>query len=178
MSELRKMSDTSAASGAPAVVIRAATGDDAPAIVAIAREVVADGTTYLFRPDTTDDELRAFWLSPQVSTFVATVGGEVAGCYGVRANYPGRASHVANAAYIVAARFAGRGVGHAMGRHSLDEARSRGFRAMQFNFVVSTNAPAIALCKKLGFEIAGTLRGAFDHPKLGFVDAHVMYRSL
>ena len=65
-----------------------------------------------------------------------------------------------------------------MGEHALNEARRRGFRAMQFNLVVSTNQSAVRLWQQLGFTTVGTLPGAFRHPDRGFVDALVMYRAL
>jgi ribosomal protein S18 acetylase RimI-like enzyme len=65
-----------------------------------------------------------------------------------------------------------------MGEHCVSEARRLGFRAMQFNFVVSTNEAAVRLWQKLGFEIVGTLPGAFHHPEKGYVDVYVMFRSL
>ena len=102
----------------------------------------------------------------------------VVGTYILRANQPGSGSHVANAAFMVAPRVRGLGVGRKMGEHCLNEARERGFRAMQFNFVVSTNEAAIRLWKQLGFEIVGTLPGAFRHPQKGYVDVYVMFRSL
>jgi ribosomal protein S18 acetylase RimI-like enzyme len=160
------------------VVVRSATEGDAEGVLAIARELVRDGTTYVFAPETTDDELRAYFLDPRATRLVATVAGEVAGCYLLRINRAGRGSHVANASYAVAERFAGRGVGRALGEHSLEEARRQGFTAMQFNFVVSTNEAAIALWKKLGFRIVGELPKAFRHPTRGLVDAYVMHRFL
>ena len=160
------------------VVVRPATGDDAEGVLLIARELVRDGTTYVFAPETTDDELRAYFLDPAVRRFVATVEGEVAGTYLLRTNRGGRGSHVANASYAVAERFAGRGVGRALGEHSLDEARRLGYTAMQFNFVVSTNEAAVALWKKLGFRIVGEIPKAFRHPARGLVDAYVMHRFL
>jgi len=72
----------------------------------------------------------------------------------------------------------GRGVARAMCAHSLDRARERGFRAMQFNFVISTNQRAVRLWQSFGFEIVGRLPGAFQHPTLGYVDAFIMYRDL
>jgi ribosomal protein S18 acetylase RimI-like enzyme len=72
----------------------------------------------------------------------------------------------------------GLGVGRAMGEHALSEARRLGFRAMQFNFVVSTNEPAVRLWQQLGFKIVGTLPGVFRHREKGFVDAYVMFCSL
>ena len=102
----------------------------------------------------------------------------VVGTYILRANQPGSGSHVANAAFMVAPTARGQGIGHAMGEHCLSEARRLGFRAMQFNFVVSTNKGAIRLWKQLGFKIVGTLPGAFRHPQKGYVDVYVMFRSL
>jgi len=158
--------------------IRRADPHDAPAIVAIGRELVEEGTTYAFAPETTDDELRDFWLSPGARTFVAERDGEVVGCSLLRPNQQGRGAHVANAAYAVAARARGTGVGRALAEHSLAEARRLGFAAMQFNYVVSTNEAAVALWKSLGFATVGTQPGAFQHPRLGLVDAYVMHRFL
>ena len=79
---------------------------------------------------------------------------------------------------MVAPKAQRHGVGRAMGEHCLREARRLGFHAMQFNFVVSTNESALRLWRQLGFEIVGTLPGAFRHPTKGFVDVHVMFRSL
>jgi L-amino acid N-acyltransferase YncA len=162
----------------PDLAIRPATLDDVPAVLSLGRELVADGTTYFFSPDTGDRELLEYWMAPGEWTFVACLGGRVTGCYVLRRNFRGRAAHVANASYLVGAAFSGKGVGRAMGEHSLAEARARGFKAMQFNLVVSTNAPAVALWKKLGFEVVGTLPRVFDHPRLGLVDAYVMHRLL
>jgi GNAT superfamily N-acetyltransferase len=161
-----------------APTIREATLDDADSIIAIGRELVADGDTYVFSPLTSDDELKAYWLSPAGRTFVAAVEGQAAGCYFLRSNYPGRGRHVANASFAVARRFARRGIGRAMGEHSVELARSLGYKAMQFNLVVSTNEPAVTLWRTLGFRIVGTLPRVFDHPTRGLVDAYVMHRFL
>ena len=163
---------------AEAPLIRRATPEDEPAILALSRELVADGTVYPFRADMDDDALRAFWFSPVGHLHVATSGGDLLGVYVVKPNQPGRGSHVANAAYAVSERFRGRGIGEALGRHSLEEARRLGFRAMQFNLVVATNDPAVKLWQKLGFEILCRLPKAFDHAGLGLVDAYVMHRFL
>ena len=109
---------------------------------------------------------------------VAEDEARVVGMYKLVPNQPGLGSHVANASFMVAPGSSGKGAGRQMGLHCLDEARRRGFRAMQFNFVVSTNARAVALWQSLGFAIVGTLPGAFRHRDLGYVDAYVMYRPL
>ena len=124
------------------------------------------------------EEALAFWFKPGTHVSVVEQGGVVAGSYYVRPNQPALGAHVANAGYMVAAAARGLGLGRAMGEHSLVEARRLGFRAMQFNFVVSTNETAVRLWLDLGFKIVGTLPGAFHHPTRGFVDVYVMFRSL
>ncbi|HVM75817.1 MAG TPA: GNAT family N-acetyltransferase, partial [Candidatus Saccharimonadales bacterium] len=104
--------------------------------------------------------------------------GVAVGTYFLRANQGGGGSHVANCGYVTVTKATGKGVARAMCAHSLEHAKKRGFRAMQFNFVVSTNERAVRLWKSFGFEVVGTLPGAFLHPTAGYVDAYVMYRSL
>jgi len=160
------------------VTIREATAADWPAIWALFREVTAAGDAFTYDADTPEEVARKLWAEPPAVAFVAELGGRVVGTYYVRPNQPGRGSHVANAAYAVAQRAQGLGVGRALAEHSLEEARRLGYTAMQFNFVVSTNAAAVELWKRLGFTIVGTLPHAFQHPSLGMVDAYVMYRFL
>ena len=162
----------------PALVIRRATDADWPAIWPIVAAVIGRGDTYMLAPDTPEAAARAYWTGPAVRTYVAALGGEVVGMYAVRANQPGLGDHVANAGYMVRPGYDGRGIGAAMCAHSLDEARAAGFRAMQFNAVVSSNARAVALWQRLGFAIVGTVPGAFRHRTLGDVDIHVMHRFL
>jgi GNAT superfamily N-acetyltransferase len=160
------------------LLVRAAAAADADAVLEIARELARDGTTYVFPPDASDQLLLDYFLAPGGSNFVATRGGSVLGCYVLRESRIGRGDHVANASYAVAESARGSGVGLALGEHSLQEARRRGFQAIQFNFVVSSNGGAVALWRKLGFAIVGTLPAAFRHPTLGLVDAYVMHRFL
>jgi L-amino acid N-acyltransferase YncA len=158
--------------------IRPAAQADRDAIWNIFHEIVALGDTYAFDPGMSREEALAYWFGAGTHTYIAEDNRRVVGTYILRANQPGPGSHVANAAYMVAQDARGSGVGRTMTGHSLTEARRLGFGAMQFNFVVSTNAPAIHLWQQLGFRIVGTLPGAFRHPKLGYVDVHVMFRSL
>jgi L-amino acid N-acyltransferase YncA len=158
--------------------IRQATAVDSDAIWDIFHAVAAHGDTYTFDPDISREEALAYWLHPSNSCYVAEREGSVVGTYILRANQPGLGSHVANAAFMVPPQARGLGVGRAMGEHSLSEARRLGFRAMQFNFVVSTNESAVRLWHQLGFKIVGTLPGVFRHSEKGFVDAYVMFRSL
>ncbi|HYY56239.1 MAG TPA: GNAT family N-acetyltransferase [Pyrinomonadaceae bacterium] len=160
------------------ITIREARASDFDSIWHIFREVVGRGDTYVYDPTTTKEEARSIWMADAYSTFVALIDGRIVGTYILKANQPGLGSHVANAGYMVGPEFAGRGVGRAMCEHSLEEARRRGFLSMQFNMVISTNEAAVALWKKLGFTIVGTLPRAFRHKTLGLVDAFVMHRFL
>ena len=179
--------------------IRPATAADRDAIWGIFHQVVAARDTYALDPDMSREDALAYWFAPGTHTYVAegdAVGDGVAvperptasptmararpilGTYILRPNQSGGGSHVANAGFMVSASARGQGLGRAMAEHCLSEARKLGFRAMQFNYVISTNIPAIRLWQDLGFTIVGTLPGAFRHPENGYVDVYVMYRSL
>ena len=158
--------------------IRRATAADDDAIWAILEPILRGGETYALPRDWPRDAALAFWRAPAHDAFVALADGAIAGTYFVHANQLGGGAHVANAGYATAQTAQGRGIARAMCEHSLDHARARGFRAMQFNFVIATNIRAVALWRGMGFAIVGTLPGAFAHPIHGFVDAHVMYRAL
>ena len=120
----------------------------------------------------------AYWFAPGTRTYVAEEEGKIIGSYILRANRPGLGNHVANAGFMVDPTARRSGIGRAMGEHALNEARRLGYRAMQFNFVISTNESAVRLWQRLGFRIVGTLPDAFRHSKKGLVDAYVMFRSL
>jgi L-amino acid N-acyltransferase YncA len=158
--------------------IRPATNKDHDAVWDIFHAVVALGDTYSFDPETSREDALAYWIRPGTQTYVAEQNGRVVGTYILRANQPAAGAHVANAAFMVSLNARGSGVGRAMAEHCLSEARRFGFRAMQFNFVVSTNDSAMRLWRNLGFKIVGTLPGAFRHSVRGYVDVYVMFRSL
>ena len=158
--------------------IRAAAEADRDAIWKIFHEVVAAGDTYAIDPDMSREEALAYWFSADTRTYVGDFAGGVVGTYILRPNQSGGGSHVANAAFMVAPDARAQGIGRAMAEHCLSEARRLGFRAMQFNFVVSTNESAVHLWQGLGFKIVGTLPGAFRHPEKDYVDVYVMHRSL
>lgn len=161
------------------LIIRPAIAADHTGIWGIFQAVVRTGDTYAYSPDTTEAEFPALWLSgAQKHVYVAEREGVLLGTYHIRANQPGLGDHVANGAYMVSPAARGQGLGRAMGLHSLDEARRLGFRAMQFNLVVSTNTHAVSLWQKLGFAIVGTIPEGFRHARQGYVDAYVMYQKL
>jgi L-amino acid N-acyltransferase YncA len=158
--------------------IRRAVESDFAAMWPIFQAVIAEGATYIFAADTSYADAFAFWFGPGATSYVAEEDEKIAGMYKFVANHRDRGSHVANAAFMVDPQHNGKGVGRGMGSHCLREAKKAGFRAMQFNLVVSTNQAAVSLWKKLGFSIVGTLPHVFRHEKLGFVDAFVMHRFL
>ncbi len=158
--------------------IRPATDADRDAIWKIFHEIVAASDTYAFDPKMSREEALAYWFRADTRTYVAEKNGRVVGTYILKPNQLGSGSHVANAAFMVAPASERLGVGRRMAEHCLSEARRKGFRAIQFNFVVSTNTSAIHLWEQLGFKIVGTLPGAFRHPEKGYVDVYVMFRSL
>jgi len=160
------------------LVLRLARDDDADALWAILQPVLAAGDTYALPGDMPRDQALAYWCGADRRTYVAEADGVVLGTYYLRANQPGGGDHVANCGYMTAPAARGRGVARAMCSHSLDEARRHGFTAMQFNFVVSTNAAAVALWRSMGFAEVGRLPGAFRHPVQGPVDALVMFQAL
>lgn len=158
--------------------IRTAIPADFDAIWLIFQEVIASGDTYVFSATVSREDAHAYWFGPGIATFVAQDEGRIIGMYKLLANQRDRGSHVANAGFMVSPAAHGKGVGKAMGWHCLRQARKAGFLAMQFNFVISTNAGAVALWKQLGFSVVGTLPRAFRHQTLGYVDALVMHRFL
>lgn len=160
------------------MTIREATQDDFEQIWPIFREVVAAGDTYAIAPDTTREQARALWMSAPKKTFVFEEDGRVLGTYYIKPNQSGPGDHVCNCGYMVASQSRGRGVATALCEHSQRIARELGYRAMQFNCVVSTNEGAVRLWTALGFATVGRLPGAFRHPTRGLVDALVMYKWL
>ena len=158
--------------------IRIAQPDDADSIWSILEPIIRAGETYTLPREMPRQEALAYWFAPQHEVFVAQADAHSLGTYFLQPNQQGGGAHVANCGYVTAPWATGRGVARAMCADSLERARERGFKAMQFNFVVSTNDRAVALWRSFGFEIVGRLPGAFHHPGAGFVDALVMYRSL
>jgi ribosomal protein S18 acetylase RimI-like enzyme len=158
--------------------VREADPADFDQIWAIFAPIVAAGETYAYDPNTTRDEAFHLWMEKPEATFVAVAGESIVGTYYLKPNQPGLGAHVCNCGYMVAGAARGQGVATTMCLHSQQEAVARGYLAMQFNLVVTTNERAVRLWEKLGFAIVGRLPGAFRHQTLGLVDAFVMYKWL
>ena len=160
------------------LTIRAALPADADALWSVIEPIVRAGETYPLPRDMSKTAALAYWCASAHEVLVAEREGAIVGTYYLRENHAGGGKHVANCGYMVAANALHCGVGRAMCVHSIKRARVRGFRAMQFNFVIESNERAVRLWQDCGFAIVGRLPAAFEHPRLGFVDALVMYRSL
>ena len=161
------------------ITIRTFEEKDWAATWRIIKPVFRAGETYAFSPNITEEETYHLWIEAPAATFVALdENNGIIGTYYIKKNQPGLGSHICNCGYIVAEEFRGQGIASAMCEHSQREAISRGFRAMQYNLVVSSNEGAVRLWKKHGFEIIGTVPEAFHHHRLGYVDAYVMYKKL
>lgn len=161
------------------IKIRLFEEDDWAATWRILEPVFRAGETYAFSPDITEEEAYNAWIEVPAATFVAVDESHgIVGTYYIKKNQPGLGSHICNCGYIVSEEARGKGIASALCEHSQREAILRGFRAMQYNLVVSSNEGAVRLWKKLGFEVIGTVPEAFHHHRLGYVDAFVMYKKL
>ncbi len=160
------------------MTIRESVKEDFDSIWPIFREIVEAGETYAYAVDTTKEQAFQIWIEAPKKTYVFEDKGRIVGTYFLKTNQAGPGSHVCNCGYMVASTARGRGLATAMCEHSQKVARALGYKAMQFNFVASSNAGAVRLWGKLGFETVGCLPKAFNHPTLGYVDAIVMYKWL
>jgi ribosomal protein S18 acetylase RimI-like enzyme len=158
--------------------IRPAAADDVSAIWSILKPILRAGETYTLPRDISEGDAIAYWCAENHQTFVADSGAGIMGTYFLRPNQAGGGAHVANCGYMTSTQAQGRGIARQMLEHSLTIAKEQGFRAMQFNFVVSTNERAVKTWQAYGFEIVGRLPLAFNHPRFGLVDALVMYKQI
>jgi ribosomal protein S18 acetylase RimI-like enzyme len=158
--------------------IRKAIDQDRHEVWEIFTAVIQTGDTYVFAPDTPKEDLDKIWFAPYMETYILEDEGEILGTYVIKPNQIDLGSHIANGSYMVHPKAQGRGIGNLLCEHSLVEAKRFGFKAMQFNIVVSTNKVAVKLWQKHGFEIIGTIPDGFNHLELGYVDAYIMFRKL
>jgi L-amino acid N-acyltransferase YncA len=161
------------------MLIRDATDADWPRIFPIFEAIVTEGTTYAYPEGLASEEAKALWMAtPPARTVVAVHEDVIVGTATMGPNRPGRGSHIATASFMVDPATRNRGVGRALGSHVLEWARQHGYRGVQFNAVVETNHAAVGLWRSLGFDIIGTVPGAFRHAEAGYVGLHVMFRPL
>jgi ribosomal protein S18 acetylase RimI-like enzyme len=158
------------------MIIRSARSEDKPAIWAIMEPVIRAGETYTLDRNMSETDALAYWCGADKNTYVAEADNIIVGTYYLRSNQAGGGRHVCNCGFMTSAEATGRGIARLMCEHALKQAHDHGFRAMQFNFVVSVNERAVRLWQSLGFEIVGRLPSAFEHPTEGYVDALVMFQ--
>ncbi len=161
-----------------ALTIRPIAPTDHDVLWAMLEPVIRAGETYALDRDMSRDDAIALWCAPAKQSLLALIDGVPAGTYYLAPNQRGGGAHVGNCGYIVHPDHVGRGLAGRMAADSIMRAAQAGYRALQFNFVVGSNRAAIAAWERAGFAIVGTLPGAFAHPRLGYVEAHVMYRAL
>ena len=160
------------------MTIREATKEDWSSIWPILHEVVAAGETYAYETETSKEQAEKIWLDTPRKTYVFEENNEILGTYYLKTNQTGPGNHVCNCGYMVSSKARGKGLATSMCKHSQQIALELGYKAMQFNFVASSNEGAVHLWGKLGFETVGRLPKAFRHPSLGFVDVLVMFKWL
>ncbi len=160
------------------ITIRQAEPSDTDAVWSLLQPVFRAGETYAVPADISKEDACAFWLDAPARTYVALLDSQIVGTYYIKTNHPGGGAHICNCGYVVSDIARGQGIAGQMCLHSMDQARALGYRAMQYNLVLTSNTGAVRLWEKLGFAKVGTIPQAFRHPKLGFVDAYVMYQAL
>jgi L-amino acid N-acyltransferase YncA len=152
---------------------------DWPEVWALLEPVFRAGETFPHDPAITPEQAQVAWVEQTQAVMVAVdSSGTVVGTYYLKPNSLALGAHVANAGYVVAEHYRRQGIGSRLCQHSLQAARRLGFQAMQFNLVVSTNTAGIRCWQRNGFQVVGTLPGAFRHRQLGDVDALVMFQGL
>jgi L-amino acid N-acyltransferase YncA len=160
------------------IKISEATEADFEKIWPIFQDIVKNGHTFVYSSDISFDEAKSIWFDTKFATYIAHINDEIVGAYVIRPGHRDLGSHIANAAYIIAYSQRGKGYGEDIARDSFVQAKKLGYKAMQFNYVIGTNKVAIALWKKLGFTIVGTVPKAYQHSEQGLVDIHIMHKYL
>jgi len=159
-------------------MIRAMTRADFSAFWPTFQRIIQAQETYAFDPDMNESSAYSLWCEAPLKCFVYEEQGQVLASYYLKANAMGPSLHICNCGYMVSPLAAGKGIAKQLCEHSQEIARALGFKAMQFNSVVSTNTVAVSLWQKLGYEVIGTIPKAYNHPKLGYVDSLIMYKWL
>lgn len=159
-------------------MIREMTKEDFAVFWPCFESVIKAQETYAFDPEMNFEEAYQLWCATPLKAFVFVEGGQVLGSYYIRANGMGPSNHICNCGYMVTEAARGKGIARQLCEHSQQIAIELGFEAMQFNSVVSTNAVAVKLWQKLGYQIIGTIPQAYRHKQQGYVDSYIMHKQL
>tara|TARA_B100000767_G_scaffold58757_1_gene54494 strand:- start:441 stop:908 length:468 start_codon:yes stop_codon:yes gene_type:complete len=141
-------------------------------------QIVQAQETYALDAEVSYQHAFELWWARPLKTFIFESQGDVRGSYYLKANGEGPSGHICNCGYMVKAAFQGQGIAKRLCEHSQVIAKELGFKAMQFNSVVSTNVAAVHLWKTLGYQIIGTIPKGYQHRQLGYVDCYVMHKFL
>ncbi|GMQ27861.1 GNAT family N-acetyltransferase [Algoriphagus confluentis] len=158
--------------------IRKATWADEESLWGVIQPIIRAGGTYVFAPDSSREKIMGYWLGEDKLTYIAWMNGERVGTFYLKANQPDLGDHICNAGFMVDPKQKGKGIGRFLGQFALNEAKSLGYQAMQYNFVISTNLSAVKLWKSLGFVIIGEIPEAYRHPEQGLVSALLFFKKL
>lgn len=169
----------SAAVQLPVQSWRLLTAADFPQVLPMLRAAVESESWLTPYADAPDSDLLAYWFGGLDNEFWALEeDGVILGGYYQRCNQGGLGRHIANGGYVVAPDAKGRGLGRVLAERSIERARERGFRGMQFNFVVASNTVAVHLWESLGFQIIGTIPAAYHYQRQRYDDAYIMFKDL
>lgn len=150
---------------------------DIPAMITIWNEVVQAGQAFPQESPETLESAEKFFAE-QSFCGVCRDKGDILGLYILHPNNIGRCGHICNASYAVAASARGSGIGEAMVKDCIAQARKLGFHILQFNAVTADNVPANKLYRKLGFHLLGTIPGGFRRPGGEYVPINLYYYLL
>lgn len=151
---------------------------DEEALYEIFREVVDSGSQFPYECSSMEEFHQQFF-TPQGQVYVChSLDGKVIGGFYLRANFSGRSSHIANAAYMIRNTYRSQGLGSLLIKSSLHLAKALGFQAMQFNMVLSQNTRAVKLYERLGFSVVGIIPQGVRNPSGNYQDGFVMHRKL
>lgn len=158
--------------------LEAYTPQDEEALYRIFVDIVDSGNLFPFITSSKEDFVKYF-VGPQFHAYVCkSKENKIVGGFYVKQNFAGRASHISNAGYMLESSARGKGIGTLLIEASLYIAKNLGFKAMQFNMVLSQNVSANNAYKKVGFEIVGTIPEAVKNPDGSYQDGYVMFRKL
>ncbi len=163
----------------PGVILEHFCQGDEEALFAIFQEVVGvDG--YFPNESGTFQEFQNLFFGAASSVFVCKLvaTSEIVGGFYLKPNFSGRGKHIANAAYMITSSYRGKGLGTRLVDASLKIALQQGYRAMQYNMVLSSNTRAIELYKKLGFSIVGTIPEAICNADGSYQDGYILHKKL
>lgn len=159
------------------MIIRKYEKEDLPEMIRIWNEVVEDGVAFPQEEPLSEETGKVFFAG-QSYCGVAEEEGKLFGLYILHPNNVGRCGHICNASYAVSRESRGRHIGEALVRDCLKKGKEKGFRILQFNAVVASNASARHLYEKIGFLQLGRIPEGFRMKDGSYEDICPYYITL